>query len=88
MRNSKSSNKLGLRRRGIGQTAQLAGSFRAEIWMERNGQHINAKSIMGVMMLAAGEKHLPSPSIAQTTGRRGAGRPGAVDCRTNSAKAE
>ena len=33
---------------------QLAGNYQAEIWMSRNGRRINAKSIMGVMMLAAG----------------------------------
>jgi len=34
---------------------QLAGSFPCEVWMERGGRRINAKSIMGVMMLAAGK---------------------------------
>ncbi len=47
-------NKLGLHARASAKLTQLAGSFQAEIWMSRNGRRINAKSIMGVMMLAAG----------------------------------
>ena len=47
-------NKLGLHARASAKLTQLAGSFPCEIWMERNGRRINAKSIMGVMMLAAG----------------------------------
>ncbi|UDG82546.1 HPr family phosphocarrier protein [Candidatus Vallotia cooleyia] len=47
-------NKLGLHARASAKLTQLAGSFRCEIWMTRNGRRINAKSIMGVMMLAAG----------------------------------
>ncbi len=48
-------NKLGLHARASAKLTQLAGSFPCEIWMERNGRRINAKSIMGVMMLAAGK---------------------------------
>ena len=48
-------NKLGLHARASAKLTQLAGSFPCEVWMERNGRRINAKSIMGVMMLAAGK---------------------------------
>ena len=48
-------NKLGLHARASAKLTQLAGSFPCEIWMARNGRRINAKSIMGVMMLAAGK---------------------------------
>jgi len=47
-------NKLGLHARASAKLTQLAGSFPCEVWMERNGRRINAKSIMGVMMLSAG----------------------------------
>jgi phosphocarrier protein len=46
-------NKLGLHARASAKLTQMAGSFAAEVWMERNGRRVNAKSIMGVMMLAA-----------------------------------
>ena len=46
-------NKLGLHARASAKLTQLAGNYQAEIWMSRNGRRINAKSIMGVMMLAA-----------------------------------
>ena len=48
-------NKLGLHARASARLTQLAGTFPCEVWMERNGRRINAKSIMGVMMLAAGK---------------------------------
>jgi len=48
-------NKLGLHARASARLTQLAGAYPCEIWMERNGRRINAKSIMGVMMLAAGK---------------------------------
>jgi len=48
-------NKLGLHARASAKLTQLAGSFPCEVWMERNSRRINAKSIMGVMMLAAGK---------------------------------
>lgn len=48
-------NKLGLHARASARLTQLAGSFPCEVWMERNKRRINAKSIMGVMMLAAGK---------------------------------
>jgi phosphocarrier protein len=47
-------NKLGLHARASAKLTQLAANFQSEIWMSRNGRRINAKSIMGVMMLAAG----------------------------------
>ena len=47
-------NKLGLHARASAKLTKLAGSFPCEVWMERGGRRINAKSIMGVMMLAAG----------------------------------
>jgi phosphocarrier protein len=48
-------NKLGLHARASAKLTQLAGSFSCEVWMERGTRRINAKSIMGVMMLAAGK---------------------------------
>jgi phosphocarrier protein HPr len=48
------SNKLGLHARASAKLTKLAGSFASDIHMTRNGRRINAKSIMGVMMLAAG----------------------------------
>ena len=48
-------NKLGLHARASAKLTQLAGSYPCEVWMQRNGRRINAKSIMGVMMLAAGK---------------------------------
>jgi len=48
------SNKLGLHARASAKLTKLAGGFRSEIHLSRSGRRINAKSIMGVMMLAAG----------------------------------
>ncbi|MBS0448974.1 MAG: HPr family phosphocarrier protein [Proteobacteria bacterium] len=48
------SNKLGLHARASAKLTKLAGSFQSEVYMSRNGRRVNAKSIMGVMMLAAG----------------------------------
>jgi phosphocarrier protein len=53
-RETKIVNKLGLHARASAKLTQLAGRFQCEIWMTRNTRRINAKSIMGVMMLAAG----------------------------------
>jgi phosphocarrier protein HPr len=47
-------NRLGLHARASAKLTKLAGSFRSEIHMSRAGRRVNAKSIMGVMMLAAG----------------------------------
>ncbi len=46
-------NKLGLHARASAKLTQLAGTFTAEVWVTREGRRVNAKSIMGVMMLAA-----------------------------------
>ena len=48
-------NKLGLHARASAKLTQLASGFHSEIWLTRNGRRVNAKSIMGVMMLAAGK---------------------------------
>jgi phosphocarrier protein len=48
------SNKLGLHARASAKLTKLAGSFKSEVYLSRNGRRVNAKSIMGVMMLAAG----------------------------------
>ena len=48
------SNRLGLHARASAKLTKLAGSFQSEVFMSRNGRRVNAKSIMGVMMLAAG----------------------------------
>ena len=49
------SNKLGLHARASAKLTQLAAGFDSEIWMEKGSRRVNAKSIMGVMMLAAGK---------------------------------
>lgn len=46
-------NKLGLHARASAKLTQLASQFPCEVWLTRNSRRINAKSIMGVMMLAA-----------------------------------
>ncbi len=48
------SNKLGLHARASAKLTKLAGSFPCEVWMSKGERRVNAKSIMGVMMLAAG----------------------------------
>ena len=48
-------NKLGLHARASAKLTQLASGFQSEIWLSRSGRRVNAKSIMGVMMLAAGK---------------------------------
>jgi phosphocarrier protein HPr len=48
------SNKLGLHARASAKLTKLAGTFQSEVFMARNERRVNAKSIMGVMMLAAG----------------------------------
>lgn len=48
-------NKLGLHARASAKLTQLATSFKCEVNLERNARRVNAKSIMGVMMLAAGK---------------------------------
>lgn len=48
------SNKLGLHARASAKLTKLAGSYPCEVWISRGDRRVNAKSIMGVMMLAAG----------------------------------
>ena len=48
-------NKLGLHARASAKLTRLAGEFTSEVWLTRNERRVNAKSIMGVMMLAAGK---------------------------------
>jgi phosphocarrier protein len=53
-RTIKISNKLGLHARASAKLTQMASKFQSAVWISRNGRRVNAKSIMGVMMLAAG----------------------------------
>jgi phosphocarrier protein HPr len=46
-------NRLGLHARASAKLTQVAGQYASEVWVSRNGRKVNAKSIMGVMMLAA-----------------------------------
>jgi phosphocarrier protein HPr len=46
-------NRLGLHARASAKLTQIAGQYTSEVWVSRNGRRVNAKSIMGVMMLAA-----------------------------------
>ena len=48
-------NRLGLHARASAKLTQVAGQFESDIWVSRNGRRVNAKSIMGVMMLAAAQ---------------------------------
>lgn len=48
-------NRLGLHARAAAKLTHLAGAYQSEIWLSRSGRRVNAKSIMGVMMLAAGQ---------------------------------
>ena len=59
------SNKLGLHARASAKLTKLAGSFACEVWMSTGERRINAKSIMGVMMLAAG---IGSSVVVETNG--------------------
>ncbi len=59
------SNKLGLHARASAKLTKLAGSFACEVWMRKGERRVNAKSIMGVMMLAAG---IGSIVIVETNG--------------------
>lgn len=60
------SNKLGLHARASAKLTKLAGSFPCEVWMSKGERRVNAKSIMGVMMLAAG---LGSTVVVETDGQ-------------------
>jgi phosphocarrier protein len=59
------SNKLGLHARASAKLTKLAGSFASEVWMTKGERRVNAKSIMGVMMLAAGNG---STVVVETNG--------------------
>ena len=48
-------NKMGLHARASAKLTQVANGFKCDVWLSRNGRRVNAKSIMGVMMLAAGK---------------------------------
>ena len=61
------SNKLGLHARASAKLTKLAGSFPCEVFMSRGERRVNAKSIMGVMMLAAG---IGSTVEVETSGER------------------
>ncbi|MBK6650040.1 MAG: HPr family phosphocarrier protein [Betaproteobacteria bacterium] len=61
------SNKLGLHARASAKLTKLAGSFPCEVWLSKGERRINAKSIMGVMMLAAG---MGSKVTLETNGDR------------------
>ena len=61
------SNKLGLHARASAKLTKLAGSFPCEVWLSKGERRINAKSIMGVMMLAAG---IGSEVVLETSGER------------------
>ncbi len=61
------SNKLGLHARASAKLTKLAGSFPCEVWISKGERRVNAKSIMGVMMLAAG---LGSEVVLETSGDR------------------
>ena len=61
------SNKLGLHARASAKLTKLAGSFPCEVWIAKGERRVNAKSIMGVMMLAAG---LGSSVTIDTDGAR------------------
>ena len=61
------SNKLGLHARASAKLTKLAGSYPCEVWISKGERRVNAKSIMGVMMLAAG---LGSEVTIETTGER------------------
>ena len=61
------SNKLGLHARASAKLTKLAGSFPCEVWIAKGERRVNAKSIMGVMMLAAG---MGSEVVLDTEGER------------------
>ena len=60
-------NRLGLHARASAKLTKLAGSFPCDIWLSRGERRVNAKSIMGVMMLAAG---MGSEIVLETEGDR------------------
>ena len=66
-KNTTISNKLGLHARASAKLTKLAGSYPCEVWLSRGERRVNAKSIMGVMMLAAG---LGTEVTLETDGER------------------
>jgi len=60
-------NKLGLHARASAKLTKLAGSFPCQVWLSKGDRRVNAKSIMGVMMLAAG---LGSEVVIETEGEQ------------------
>ena len=58
-------NKLGMHARASAKFTQLAGRYRSDVWLTRNDRKVNAKSIMGVMMLAANQG---ATLVIETTG--------------------
>ena len=58
-------NRLGLHVRASAKLTQVAGQFQSDVWVSRNGRRVNAKSIMGVMMLAAAQG---SKIVLETSG--------------------
>ena len=65
--NTTINNKLGLHARASAKLTKLAGSYPCEVWISRGERRVNAKSIMGVMMLAAG---IGSEVMIETDGER------------------
>ena len=66
-KNTTISNKLGLHARASAKLTKLAGGFPCEVWLSRGERRVNAKSIMGVMMLAAG---MGTEITLETSGER------------------
>jgi phosphocarrier protein HPr len=69
------SNKLGLHARASAKLTKTAGSFPCDVWLSKGDRRVNAKSIMGVMMLAAG---LGTTIEVETTGEQEAAAMGAI----------
>ncbi|HET6828754.1 MAG TPA: HPr family phosphocarrier protein [Ramlibacter sp.] len=65
--NATISNKLGLHARASAKLTKLAGSYPCEVWLSRGERRVNAKSIMGVMMLAAG---IGTEVVLETSGEQ------------------
>ena len=65
--NTTISNKLGLHARASAKLTKLAGTYPCEVWLSKGDRRVNAKSIMGVMMLAAG---VGSEVVLETDGER------------------
>ena len=65
--NTTISNKLGLHARASAKLTKLAGSYPCDVWISRGERRVNGKSIMGVMMLAAG---VGSDVMLETSGER------------------